>query len=144
MNLESIVKNLGLPFGVVAVIVSVLALFGLDAEQIAKSALALVGAQACVLLIVDVLKWSGAVSNGTAGKWSAFFNVIVFVALIVQIKFFPTFNVSGLDAQLLEFAKTAGIVFLYIAQVVGTKTLREVIGLKAFTFNAASSSASVR
>ncbi|MBI5951885.1 MAG: hypothetical protein HY865_09525 [Chloroflexi bacterium] len=148
MNLERIVKSLGLPLGVVAVIVSILALVGLDAEQIAKTAVTLVGAQACVLLVIDILKWSGVVSDGTAGKWSAVFNAAIFVALIVQTKFFPLYDVLRLDAQLLEFAKTAGVVFLYVAQVAGTKAIRELVrrlGIKVYTFsNASPPTASMR
>lgn len=134
MNIENIVRNLGLPLAVVAVIVAVLALFGLDAERIAQMALTLVGVQACILLVIDVLKWSGVVNDGTAGRWSAVLHAIVFVMLIVQIKFFPVINVAGLDAQLLEFAKAGGVVFLYVTQIVGTKSLRE-LGVTLYSFN---------
>lgn len=143
MKLESIVKSLGLPLGVVAVIASVLALFGLDAESIATLTLALVGVQACVLLVIDILKWTGVVHDGAAGKWSAVFNAVIFVALVVQIEFFPSFDVEGLDAQLYEFAKAAGVVFVYVSQLAGTKSLRE-LGFKVYTFNAPQTSAPVR
>lgn len=147
MNLESIVKSLGLPLGVVALIVAVLGLFGLTAEQIAGVAVTLVGAQLCVALIINILKWSGVVNDGTSGKWSAVFNAAIFVGVAVQLKFFPAFDVADVDAQLFEFAKTAGVVFLYVTQVIGTKAIHNV--LKQFVSwmsfsNAASSATSMR
>lgn len=138
MKIESIVSNLGLPLTVVGLVVAVLALFGLSAEQVAGVASTLFGAQLCVSLTINVLKWAGVVSDGTAGKWSTAFNAVIFVGVAVQLKFFPAFDVAGLDAQLYEFAKVAGIVFLYVAQVIGTKALHRLqvngFGLKAFSF----------
>jgi hypothetical protein len=139
MNLESIVKSLGLPLGVVALIVAVLGLFGLSAEQITGVAVVLVGAQLCIALLINVLKWSGVVNDGTAGKWSAVFNAIIFVGVAVHLKFFPTFDVIGLDAQLFEFAKTAGVVFLYVTQVIGAKGYHNLLvrgfNIKSFSFS---------
>lgn len=139
MKLESIVKTLGLPLGIVAVIVALLGLFGLDADQITGVAITLVGAQLCVTLSVNVLKWTGLISDGTSGKWSAVFNAAILVGVTVQMKFFPAFDLVGLDAQLGEFARVAGVVFLYVTQVAGSKAFYDLMargfGVKAFTFS---------
>ena len=141
MKIESIVKSLGLPAGVVALIAAVLGLLGLSVEQVAAVVGTLAGAQLCVALLVNVLKWAGVVNDGDAGKWSALFNLALFVAIAAQIKLFPAFDVAGIDAQLYEFAKTAGVVFLYITQVVGTKGIHQLLtqgfGIQMFTFNKA-------
>jgi hypothetical protein len=140
MNIESIVRNLGLPLGIVALIIAVLGLLGLSAEQVAGVAGTLVGAQLCIALLINIGKWSGVVSAGTSGKWSALFNLTLFVLIVVQMKFYPAFNVAGLDAQLYEFAKVAGVIFLYATQIIGTKSLHtfmvQGLGIKTFTFKA--------
>ena len=140
MNLESIFKSLGLPMGIVAVIVAVLGAFGLSADEITAVSITLVGVQLCVSLFIDVLKYAGVVNDGDAGKWSAAINLIIFCAVALQLRFIPAFDVAGLDAQLMNFAKIAGLVFIYVTQITGTKQAHylfaHTVGIKAFSHSA--------
>lgn len=139
MKLENIVKSLGLPLGIVALVVAILALFGLDAVQVAGVASTLVGAQACIAIAVNLLKWLGLVNDGKAGWWSALFNAAVFVSVAVQLGFFPSFDIASFDTQLFNFAQAAGGVLLYLIQLVGTKAFHKVqvngFGIRAVSYS---------
>ena len=60
-KLESTLKSLGLPVGLVALFAAVLGLFGVELEVILNIAYGMVGAYALVSVLVDVLKWAGVV-----------------------------------------------------------------------------------
>ena len=75
-DLEHTLKTLGLPVGLVAVFAAVLALLGIDLNIILAIAGSMIGLQALLGLLVDVLKWAGVVADDTAGIWSAAFNLL--------------------------------------------------------------------
>lgn len=126
MELKDIFKTLGIPLALVAVIVALLAWFGLTLEQLYVVAASLVGLQLFQSFLIDVLKWAGVVDDGTAGKWSAVFNLITLVGLVIYLRFFPTFDIYAVDNQLLELAKVLGVIFAYVTQMIGTKAVHKV------------------
>lgn len=138
MKLEDLFKTLGIPLTLIAVIVAVLAMFGLSLDQITTVAVSLVGLQLLCSFLVDVLKWAGVVNDGTSGKWSAALNLVTLTGVAVWTKFFPTFDLQALDNQLLELGKVLVMVFAYITQIVGTRNVHQLtvrgLGIKAFTF----------
>ena len=122
-DLKKIFQTLGLPLGLVAVIVALLAWIGLTLDQLAAVAVTLVGLQLMQAFLIDLLKYVGVVDDGTAGKWSAAMNLLTLIAVAVYLKFFPTFDVQAADGQLYEFAKLCIYVFAYVTQIVGTKNV---------------------
>lgn len=137
--LEDTFKTLSIPLGLIAVIAAVLLFVGLDVNTVFLSVGALAGVPLAVSLLIDVLKYAGAINDGVAGKLSAVLNLIVFAAMAVQMKFYPTFDVIALDAQLLAFVKVAGMVFVYMTGLVSTKQIHyffaHVVGIKAFSLS---------
>ena len=125
-DLKENLKTLGLPLGLVAVIVALLAWAGLTVEQLTAVAVSLVGFQLCFAFLVDVLKYVGVVSVGSSGKWSAAFNLLLLIGVAVWMKLYPQFDVYALDAQLLQLAKLAGLIFIYVTQMIGTKAVHQV------------------
>jgi hypothetical protein len=125
-DLKQNLKTLGLPLALVAVIIALLAWVGLTVEQLTAVAVGLVGFQLCFAFLVDVLKYIGVVSAGKAGQWSAAFNLLMLIGVAVWLKLFPGFDVYALDAQLFELAKLAGLIFVYVTQVIGTKAVHQV------------------
>ena len=123
MDLKTIFKTLGLPLALVAVIVALLAWAGLDIGQIEIVAASLIGLQLAISFLIDVLKYSGAINDGTAGFWSAFFNLLALVAVAFWMKFYPAFDIHSLDNQIGELAKLLGLIFAYITQMIGTKAV---------------------
>ncbi len=121
IDLSEALKSLGLPIGLVALFAAVLGLFGMSLEGILHICEGLVGTFALIALVIDILKYVGVVTDGTAGKWSAVFNLVVLVAVTVVFKLYPTFDIGIVDKYLFEFAKVAGVVFAYIIQVLGSK-----------------------
>ncbi|MBS4062721.1 MAG: hypothetical protein KG029_20165 [Bacteroidetes bacterium] len=136
-NLESVLKSLGLPVGLVAVFAAVLALFGLDLDIVLVIAGSMIGLQALFSLLVDVLKWAGVVADDTAGVWSAVFNLLGLAGIAVVLGFHPSFDYAAVDSQILDVVKVLGLVFGYIVQVAGTKGLHlflvKGLGLRAFS-----------
>jgi len=132
-NLNKIFNTLGLPFGLVAVIVALLAWIGLAPEQLGAIAVTLVGLQFLQSFVIDVLKYTGVVNDGTAGKWSAAFNLITLIVVAGWLKFFPTVDIHAIDNQLLELAKVLIYVFTYVTQVVGTKRVHQIAAIQSFT-----------
>jgi hypothetical protein len=137
-DLKSIFKTLGLPLGLVGVIVALLAWIGLTLDQLVAVAVSLIGLQLLLSFLIDVLKYVGVVDAGTAGKWSAAFNLLTLIGVAVWLKFFPLFDIHAADNQLLEVGKLLIYVFAYITQIVGTKRVHAVavrnLGINAFTF----------
>lgn len=130
--------TLGLPLGLLGVIVALLAWVGLTTDQLVNVAVTLVGLQLMCSFLIDVLKWAGVITDGTSGKWSAAFNLLTLIGVAVWLKFFPTFDIYAADKQLLELAKLLTYVFAYITQIIGTKAVHwfsvNTLGIKVFTF----------
>lgn len=123
MDLKTIFKTLGLPLAMIAVIVALLVWAGLDIDEITAVAVSLVGLQLAVAFLVDVLKYAGVVDDGTAGKWSAGFNLLTLAGVAFWMKFYPTFDIHSLDNQIGELAKLLGLIFAYITQMIGAKAV---------------------
>lgn len=136
-NLESVLKGLGLPVGLVAVFSAVLALFNLDLGVILVIAGSMIGLQALFSLLVNVLKWAGVVADNTAGMWSAAFNLLGLAGIAVVFGLNPAFDFATVDSQILDVVKVVGLVFGYIVQVAGTKGLHQFLvkglGLRFFS-----------
>jgi hypothetical protein len=125
-NLESIVKALAWPLGLIAVFSAVLALFGVSLDMVIAIAVTMVGAQALISLLVDVLKWSGVVNDGTAGKWSAAFNLLGLAGIAIGLYLNPAFDFNALDVQFQTLAQFAVLIFGYIIQIAGSKRVHQL------------------
>lgn len=77
----------------------------------------LVGLPALWSVIIDLLKFVGVVTDGTAGKWSAAFSIFTIVGVLVAVNFFPSLDIQGTDTLLLEIAKFAGIMVTLLTQI---------------------------
>jgi hypothetical protein len=137
MDLKTIFKTLGIPLAMIAVIVALLVWAGLDIDEITAVAVSLVDLQLAVAFLVDVLKYAGVVDDGTAGKWSAAFNLLTLAGVAIWMKFYPEFDIHSLDNQIGELAKLLGLIFAYITQMIGTKAVHrfsvDKLEIKAFS-----------
>lgn len=138
-QLNKALAALGIPVSITAIILAVLYTIGIDPEQIALIASGLVGIPALVFLLIDILKWAGVIDDGIAGVLSACFHLIIYAALVVQFKLYPSFDVFTMDAKVLEFAKMAGVVFAYMTSLINAKRFHAFtvnsIGIKAFSLS---------
>ena len=138
IDINALFKSLGLPLGLVAVLAAILGLFGLTLEQVLTVAGTMVGLWAVLSLAINILKVSGVVDPGTAGKWNAVLNLIAIgiVAYILGVN--PAFDFGQLDASLQVIAQFGALVLGYVVSVMGTKSLHAVqvkgLGIRAFTF----------
>lgn len=137
IDLPTLLKTVGLPVGLAAVFGAVLLLFGSTLDQVLAIAGSLVGLALTIALLIDVLKLTGAVSDGTSGKWSAAINLIVVVAIPVVLKFWPAFDFAGLDAQLQALAQFGYLVLSFVVQIIGTQQLHNAytygLGVRKFS-----------
>jgi len=90
----------------------------------------LTGVMAVVVLLVQVAKHLG-LPDGQAANLSAGLNLIGVAALLAFRVFNPSFDVAGADAQALNFANVANVVFAYFLSLGGSKLLYQ--GLKGVT-----------
>jgi hypothetical protein len=127
IDLPETLKQLGLPVALIALFAAILALVGVPLDKVLEICGGLAGVFALVALLINVLKWAGAVNDGTAGKWSAAINLVVLIAVAVIFKLYPSFDFAGVDAQIAEFARVAAILFTYIVQIVGTKQVHKAM-----------------
>ena len=137
VDIESALKTLGLPVGLVAVFAAVLSLFGVSLDVVSRIAASMVGLQLLIGLLIDVLKWAGVVTDGTAGRWSAALNLLGVAGVAVALGISPTFDFGTLDARFVVVAQFAGLLFAYVVQVAGTKSahglLVDGLGIRAFS-----------
>jgi uncharacterized membrane protein YczE len=140
-KLQELFKAIGLPIGLVAIVVAVAAFVGLPLEQAMQLFGVLVGVPFVIALVIDILKQFGVVDDGTAGKWSAVLNLIVILGLAVLLKFIPNFDVVSLDKQILELAKAVAIIVIYLIQLLGTKSAHVAyvrgLGIARFSYGSA-------
>ncbi len=120
-KIAELLKALGLPVTLAVVITSLAVFLGLPLEQAVTLFSALVGVPFVIGLIVDILKQVGVVTPGTAGVWSAGFNLAALLGLAVLMKFVPGIDVATWDAQILELAKAIVLIVTWIMQLFGTK-----------------------
>lgn len=122
LKLEELLKAIGLPVGLAAVIVSVGLYFGIPLEQALKLFGVLIGIPFVIGLVIDLLKQFGVVNDGTAGKWSAGLNLISIIGLAIALKMWPSFDYTSLDAYVYEIGKALMVIITFILQLVGSKS----------------------
>lgn len=81
----------------------------------------LIGVPAGIALLIDVLKWAGAIKPENAGKVSAALNMLTLIAVAAVLQFYPRIDIGSLDARLLELVKFAALIFQYLIQITATK-----------------------
>ncbi len=137
-KLQELLKAIGLPVGLVAIVVAVAGFVGLPLEQALQLFGVLVGVPFVIALVIDILKQFGVVDDGTAGKWSAVLNLVVIIGLAVLLKFVPDLDVVSIDAKILELAKAVAIIVVYLIQLFGTKSAHRAyvngLGIVRFSF----------
>jgi len=136
-DLENALKTLGWPLGLVTVFSSVLLLFGVQLDVVLTIAGSMLGVQALISLLIDVLKWAGVISDGNAGKWSAGLNLVGLAGIAVALGLYPTFDFPKLDAQLVIIAQFGSLIFGFIIQIAGTRHVHRFItqGLGVWKFS---------
>lgn len=138
IDLETTLKTLGLPVGLALLFSALLGLAGLSLDQVLAIALSLVGFAALIGLLLDVCKWAGVLPEGWAGKVSAALNLAALVVIAIVLKLYPAFDFASADAQIAEFVKAAAVVFAYIIQLTGSKSVHTFvvngIGIKSFQY----------
>jgi len=141
IDLGKLFQTLGLPAGLVAVLATILALFGLTLDQVLSVAGSMVGLWALLSLAINVLKVAGVVDPGTAGKWSAVFNLLAIGAVAYILGSNPAFDFAKFDTSLQIIAQFGALVLAYLVNVMGAKALHTVqvkgLGIDAFTFSKA-------
>jgi hypothetical protein len=137
IDIEKIFTTLGLNIGLVAVFSTVLALFGVSLDMVLTIAYGMFGLQLLISLCINVLKWAGVITDGTAGKWSAVFNLAGLAVIAVTLALNPAFDFVKLDAQLVDIARFGTLVFGYFVQISGTKYMHQMVtyGLGVRTFS---------
>ena len=138
LDLAQILKTLGIPVLLIGVLSALLLVFGVQLELVLTIAYAMVGLEALFNLLVVVLKWAGAVTDGTSGKWSAALNLGGIVGIAVVLILRPDFDFAALDAQFKLFAEFGMLIFGYIVQLIGTKQsymfVKNGLGVKQVEF----------
>lgn len=122
IDLAEVWNNLKLPAGLMLVFSALLIWFGTPLEDVLGIIGGLAGVSALVFLLLDVLKYVGALPDGYAGVVSSVIHLALILAVAAILKLYPSFDFASADAQIAEFAKVAGLVFAYI--IFGTKQIR--------------------
>ena len=137
VDIEKLFTTLGLNLGLIAVFSAVLYFFGVSLDLVLTIAGSMVGLQLIISLCVNVLKWAGAITDGTAGVWSAGFNAAGIVVIAVVLSLNPAFDFTALDAQLIVIARFGALIFGYMVQIAGTKYMHQAVtyGLGVRTFS---------
>ena len=136
-DLENALKTLGWPLGLTAVFSSVLLLFGVQLDTVLAIAGSMLGAQALISLLIDVLKYVDVISDGNAGKWSAGLNLVCLAGIAIALGLYPSFDFPKLDAQLVVIAQFGSLIFSYIVQLAGTRHMHKFFthGLGVWRFS---------
>ncbi len=123
IDLPTLLKTVGLPIALAGVFAAILLMFGLVLDQVLAIAGSLLGVALLIALLVDMLKVTGVVTDGTSGRWSAAMNLIVLLAVAVVLKVQPAFDFSAMDAQIKTLAEFGYLVLSYIVQIIGSQQL---------------------
>lgn len=139
IKLEELLKSIGLPVGLAAVIAAVALFLGVPLEQAFQLFGVLVGIPFVISLVIDLLKQFGVVDDGTAGKWSAALNLITIIALAIAMKFYPTFDYASLDAYIYEIGKALMVIITFILQLISTRSAHQAyirgLGIRRFSLS---------
>lgn len=140
IKLEELLKALGLPVAIAAVITAVSALFGVPLENAFQLFGILLGLPFVISFIIDVLKQLHVVDDGTAAKWSAGLNLFAIAGLAIALKFYPDFDYASLDAYIYQIGQAVAVIVMFILQLVATAKAHRVyvkgLGVKRFSFSA--------
>lgn len=82
----------------------------------------LVGVSKLVTVLVNLLKLTGLVKDGTSAQWAAALNLIAFIALVLFGVFRPDLTMELLDGYAGQIAAVLLFVLGFITQIVGSKT----------------------
>lgn len=139
LKLEELLKTIGLPVGLAAVIAAVALFFSVPLEQAFQLFGVLVGIPFVISLLIDLLKQFGVVDDGTAGKWSAVLNLVSIVVLAIAMKFYPSFDYVSLDAYIYEIGKALMVIITFILQLIGTRSAHRAyvrgLGIQRFSLS---------
>lgn len=127
MDLKKLFTDLGIPLGLIAALTAVLVYFGIDIEKALAIGGSLLGTQFAIGVLIDVLKYVGALPDGYSGVASSIFNLIVFGLIVIALKFYPTFDFASADAQIEQIARFVLLVFGYMIQIANTKRIRSAV-----------------
>jgi hypothetical protein len=89
--------------------------------RIAVGFASLAGVAGLVAVLVQIFKLVGLVKDGTAGQWTAGFNLIAFIALVYFGVFQPTIPISVLDGYATQIAQIALFVIGFMVQMTTSK-----------------------
>ncbi len=92
IDLKEILGELGLPVALIIVFTGILALFGMQLDGILHIVEGLVGTFAMIAVLINVLKWIGVVTDGTAGQWSAALNLVVVITAAAYGLWIPAWS----------------------------------------------------
>lgn len=137
IDLKKIFKTLGINIGLIVVFASILNYFGIDIDLVVSIASGMVGLQLIISLLINVLKWAGSITDGTAGYVSAALNLTGVGVIAISLYFNPQFDFATLDAQLVDIARFGALLFSYLVQIAGTKLVHGAVtygfGVRAFS-----------
>lgn len=137
LDLRKILSTLGWNVGLIGVFSAVLVLFGVSLDLVLTIAYGMAGLQLLISLCINVLKWAGVITDGTAGKWSAAFNLAGLAVIAVTLAINPSFDFVRLDLQLVDIARFGALVFGYFVQIAGTKYWHQFVtqglGVRSFS-----------
>ena len=136
MNLKQILTALGWSLGLVAVFSAILALFGVDLVVVESIAVTMIGASALFSALVEVGKWTGLVTDGTAGYWSVGLNLAGLAGIAIVLYFLPNFDFAAIDVQFQTLAQFIMLIVGYGVQIAGSKLAHRVtsgFGLKVIS-----------
>ena len=140
IKLEELLKALGVPVAIAAVITAVAALFGVPLENAFQLFGLLLGMPFLISFIIDVLKQLKIVDDGTAAKWSAGLNLLAIAGLAIAMKFYPDFDYASLDAYVYQLGQALAVIVMFILQVVSTAKAHRVyvrgLGIRRFSYSA--------
>jgi hypothetical protein len=139
LNLEDLLKAIGLPIALAGVITAVAVFFLIPLDQAFMLFSILTGVPFVIALIINVLKGVGVVNDGTAQQWSAALNLLAIIGLAIALKFYPTYDYQSLDAWILEVAKAIAVIVTFILQLFATKSAHLAyvngLGIKRFSYS---------
>jgi hypothetical protein len=81
----------------------------------------LIGFGMVISFIVSILKYTGAIVDGTSDKWVAGLNLVGILAVIIIVNFFPQVNLPMLDEKLVGIMGIVNYFFSYVLTLLGSK-----------------------
>jgi hypothetical protein len=87
----------------------------------------LVGVSKLVAALVNLLKLTGLVKDGTANKWAAGMNLVAFITLVLLGVFRPDLTMSILDGFAGQIAMVILFVLGFIVQITGSQSTHDAL-----------------